>query len=199
MAAGQKAASRGEYAAAERNFSGAIAKGERFGRNDLRVAQAVSQLAQVYVAQGKFVDAEPLYLRALHIYEESRGNEHLDVAATVNNLGVLHKMHGQYAAAEPYLVRALAIKEKLLGTEDPEVALSLHNLASLYVAQERYEQAEPLFRRAIAIRERGAHGPELAKSLEQYAGVLRRVGRAVEAEAIEARAKEVRSGTSPAS
>src|SRR6185503_7185372 len=69
MASGQRAATRGNYGAAERNFSGAIVKAERFGREDLRVAQALSHLAQVYVTQGKLVEAEPLYLRALAIYQ----------------------------------------------------------------------------------------------------------------------------------
>ena len=193
MASGQRATARGNYAAAERSFSGAIVKAERFGREDLRVAQALSHLAQVYVTQGKLVEAEPLYLRALAIYQARRGPAHMDVAATLNNLGILHKMHGQYAAAEPYLTRALAIKEQLLGPNDSEVGLSAHNLGLLYVAQERYDQAEPLLRRAVAVREQQPESLDLAKSLEQYAGVLRKRGRPAEAEPLEARAKAIRA------
>lgn len=197
MAAGQKAVARGDYAAAERSFSGAVVKAERYGLQDLRVAQSVSQLAQVYVAQRKLVEAEPLYLRALDIYQKVRGDEHMDVAATLNNLGVLHKMYGQYAAAEPYLTRALAIKEKLLGSDHREVGLSLRHLASLYMAQERYEQAEPLLRRALAIREREAEDGDLAKILEEYAGLLRKTNRAAEAEPLEERARKMRTSLGP--
>lgn len=193
IAAGQKAAARGDYATAERSFAGAIVKAERFGREDLRVAQALSHLARAYVAQGKFVEAEPLYLRALTIYQTQRGPNHMDVAATLNNLGILHKMHGQYAAAEPFLTRALAIKEQLLGPYDSEVGLSAQNLGMLYVAQERYEQAEPLLRRALAIWEQGPESVDLAKSLEHYAGVLQKQGRTAEADALQARAKTIRA------
>ena len=177
MAAGKRAAARGDYAAAERNLSGAIAKAERFGLEDLRVAQALSELGQVYVAQGKFVEAEPLYVRALAIYQTARGDLHMDVAVIANNLGILHKKHGQYAAAEPYLVRALSIKERLLGPDHAEVAVSLGTLAQLYMAEERYEQAEPLLRRAAAIRERGPDKSAFTKSLEQHEAVLRKMGR----------------------
>src|SRR6185295_10997516 len=193
MTAGRRAADRGDYATAERNYSGAIVKAERFGIEDVRVAQSVSQLAQVYVAQGKFGEAEPLYLRALAIYQSARGTEHMDVAATLNNLGILHKMHGQYRDAEPYLTRALVIKEKVLGPGHAEVGLSLHNLALLYVAEERYDQAEPLLRRALAIREQGAESLDLARTLEQYAGVLRKEGRSAEADPLEMRAKGIRA------
>jgi tetratricopeptide (TPR) repeat protein len=193
MAAGQRAATRGDYAAAERHFTAAVGRAEQFGFADLRVAQALSLLAQVYVAQKKFVEAEPAYLRALTIYQAVRGEEHMDVAAVLNNLGVLHKKHGQYTVAEPYFTRALAIKEKLLGPDHPDVSLSLRNLALLYAAQERYDMAEPLFRRGVAILEKNADSPELAGSLEQYAAILRKMGRHAEADAAVSRARAIRT------
>lgn len=194
MAAGQQAAARGDFGTAERSLSGAIVKAERFGRDDPRVALSLSQLAQVYAVQGKYVEAEPLYGRALKIYQSARGEESLDVAATLNNLGVLHRMHGQYSEAEPYLKRALAIKEKLLGPMHQDVALSAKNLAMVYFVQGRYEQAESLFRRALAIREQEPDTLDLAKSLEDYAGVLRKLQRQADAERLEARAKAIRAG-----
>src|SRR5262245_61358111 len=113
MAAGQQAVQQGNYAEAERIYQGAVKKAEAYGHEDRRVAVTLSQLAQVYAGQGKHVEAEPLYLQALKIYQAVHGENHLDVAATLNNLGVLHRMYGQYAEAEPLLTRALAIKETL--------------------------------------------------------------------------------------
>jgi hypothetical protein len=49
-------------------------------------------MAQVYIGQGKYVEAEPVYLQALKIFQTVRGEFHADVAATLNNLGVLHCM-----------------------------------------------------------------------------------------------------------
>jgi tetratricopeptide (TPR) repeat protein len=196
MAAGQRAAARGDYAAAQRHFTAAVSKGEQFGFADLRVAQALTLLAQAYVAQQKFVEAEPAYLRALTIFQSVRGEEHPDVAAVLNNLGVLHKKHGQYTVAEPYFTRALAIKEKLLGADHPDVGLSLRNLALLYAAQERYDVAEPLFRRGVTIQEKSPEGLELAGSLEQHAAILRKMGRHAEADAAASRAQSIRTGRS---
>lgn len=119
MAAGQEAVRQGNYAEAERIFLVGVQKAEEFGLQDRRVAVSLSQLAQVYAGQGKHVEAEPVYLQALKIYQAVHGEYHADVAATLNNLGVLHRMYGQYAEADPLLTRALAIKEKLLGPDHP--------------------------------------------------------------------------------
>ena len=45
-------------------------------------------------AQGKLVEAEPLYQRALTILEKSLGPEHPNVAAGLNNLAQLLKVRG---------------------------------------------------------------------------------------------------------
>ena len=194
MTAGQQAVQQGNYAEAERIYQVAIKKAETYGLEDRRVAVSVSQLAQLYAGQGKHVEAEPLYLQALQIYQAVYGERHADVAATLNNLGVLHRMYGQYAEAEPLLTRALAIKEQLLGPDHPDVALSAANLGQLYVAQGQPAKAEPLYRRALSIRQKalGSH-PEVAKTLEDLATVLRKLGRGNEAVALDLQAREIRA------
>ena len=59
--------------------------------------------------------AEPLFERALAIWETALGPEHPDVATSLNNLAMLYYDQGQYAKAEPLYQRALAIREKALG------------------------------------------------------------------------------------
>ena len=195
MAAGQQAMQQGNYAEAERIYQAAVRKAETYGRADRRVAVSLSHLAQVYAGQGKHVEAEPLYLQALKIYQAVHGETHADVAATLNNLGVLHRMYGQYAEAEPLLMRALSIKERLLGPDDPDVALSAANLGQLYVAQGHPAKAEPFYRRALAIRKKalGSSHPEVAKTLEDLSNVLRKLGRRNEAVALDLQAREIRA------
>lgn len=68
------------------------------------------------------------------------------------------------------------------------------NLAQLRVVQGQPEKAEPLYRRALAIRGRalGSSHPEVAKTLEDLANALRKLGRADEAVSLELRAKNFR-------
>lgn len=195
MTAGQEAVRQGNYAEAEQMFQVAVQKAEAFGRDDRRVAVSLSQLAQVYAGQGKHVEAEPVYLRALKIYQAVHGENHADVAATLNNLGVLHRMYGQYAEAESLLSRSLTIKERLLGPNHPDVALSVANLGQLYVAQGQPAKAEPLYRRALSIKREalGMSHPEVAKSLEDLANVLRKLGRNPEAANLDLEARQIRA------
>ena len=75
------------------------------------------------------------------------------------------------------------------------MALAVSNLAAMYVAQGDGPQAAALFARALAIREKqlGVDHPDVAKTLMDYAGTLRKIGRAHEADALEGRAAAIRS------
>jgi hypothetical protein len=81
------------------------------------------------------------------------------------------------------------------GPAHPEVASSLHALAFRYYRVGDLARAEPLLARALAIQEQhfGADAPEVAAILEDYASVLRHTGRAAEGEALEQRARAIRS------
>jgi tetratricopeptide (TPR) repeat protein len=63
----------------------------------------------------------------------------------------------------------------------------------LYYKQGEYAKAEELYRRALATQERSLkwHHPDLVATLEDYAKVLRKLGRSTEATQLEARAKGI--------
>jgi hypothetical protein len=75
----------------------------------------------------------------------------------------------------------------------------LGNLARVYGAEGSYPEAESLLKRSLAILEntRGAKAPELVGSLENYAGVLRKMSRNAEATEVEARAEAIRAERPP--
>ena len=195
MEAGEAALQRKQYQEAEQIFSAAVHKAEAFGLHDRRVAVTLARLAQAYTAQGKYVEAEPVYLEALRIYQEVHGENHLDVAAMLNNLGVLHRKHGQYADAQRLLTRALSIKEQLLGPDHLDVALALSNLAAMHLAQGDWEPAAKLLARALTVREKQLRPdhPDLLKNLDDYAGALRKLDRSSEASILEGRANAIRA------
>ncbi|CAN0442982.1 unnamed protein product, partial [Scytosiphon promiscuus] len=87
--------------------------------------------------QGNYTDAEPLYARAIKIWEKVHGLEHPLVATGLNNRALLLKTQGKDDDADPLYVRAIAIRETVLGPEHPDVAQSLNNRALLLSAQVR--------------------------------------------------------------
>lgn len=118
------------------------------------------------------------------------------MAATLNNLAGVEAAQGAYDAAQPLLERALAIRQTALGAEHALTAESLSNLALLYAAQGNAAAAEPLYQRAVAILEKpdGVQRREdLGRVLDNYAALLYETGRDSQAEALEARARDLRA------
>jgi tetratricopeptide (TPR) repeat protein len=141
------------------------------GNENLQFALSLNQLATLYDSQGKYDEAEPLFLRSLFIREKQLGENHPDVATNLNNLASLYESQRKYNKAEPLYRRSLAIRENQLGKNHPYVAESLNNLAELYRKQGKYNEADPFHRRSLAIREKqlGENHPHVAQSLNNLA------------------------------
>jgi tetratricopeptide (TPR) repeat protein len=144
------------------------------------IATALNNLAFTYGSLARYVEAEPLYRRAIEIDEKVLGKDHRSVAIRYDNLAVLLWEQGRYDQAEPLYRRAIEIDEKVLGKDHPDVARTYNNLALLLVAQGKYDRAEPLYRRAIEIDEKalGKDHPTVANIYDNLAGLLRRPSRA---------------------
>jgi len=137
-------------------------------------AQAANNLATVYSDTGQYALAEKELARVLPVYETSMGPESPHYAMAMNNMFTVLFAQGRVAEAEPYLRRALAIGEKKFpGTLN--MARLLHCLAALEASRENNKEAARLLAQVIATEERllGPQHPELARALENYAGVLR--------------------------
>ena len=128
----------------------------RSGRSTPGFATDLNNLAEIYHAQGKYAEAEPLYKRALAIREKALGPEHPQTALSFNNLALLYFNQGHYAEAEPLYKRALAIREKALGPEHPNVATTLENYAALLRETGRGAEANKMEARAKEIRAKHA-------------------------------------------
>ncbi len=152
--AGVRAYKKGNYLEAERQLKAALKEAEGFGPQAPRLATSLNNLAELYRAQGKYAEAEPLHKRALAISEKALGPEHPHVATSLNNLAALYNAQGKYAEAEPLYKRSLAIFEKALGPEHPHVATALENYALLLRKTGRGKEAGIMEGRAKAIRAR---------------------------------------------
>jgi len=182
-----------DYAAAAAKAEEALSFAESaFGRDHSNTLISVSWLGFVYRAQGRYDEAEPLFLRALEASERVLGKEHPSTLASVNNLALLYRAQGRYGEAEPLFLRALEASERVLGKEHPDTLTAVNNLALLYQAQGRYAEAEPLFLRALEASERvlGKEHPSTLTSVSHLAGLYASQGRYAEAEPLYLRAIE---------
>jgi tetratricopeptide (TPR) repeat protein len=84
---------------------------ETLGREHPDVGASLHNLANVYANQARYSEAEPLYKRALAIWEKALGSEHPHVAQCLNNLAIVYYQQGHYAEAERLYKRALAVRE----------------------------------------------------------------------------------------
>ncbi|MBZ0189303.1 MAG: tetratricopeptide repeat protein, partial [Candidatus Obscuribacterales bacterium] len=111
------------------------------------------------------------------------------------NLAALYHSQGKYSMAEDNYQRSLDIKLSLYGEDHLETAVNYHNLAMLYSAQRQYPRAEILYKRTLEVRENeyGKLHPELVPVLENYALMLKKANRPLEATSIETRLRNIKA------
>jgi tetratricopeptide (TPR) repeat protein len=154
----------------------------------------LNNVALIFRKSGRQKAAEPYYLHALQIYEKQLGPEHADVASVLNNLGVFYTNERRFSEAEKTHLRALAIREKVHPPTHPDIAQSKCNLAVVYHSRGDYAKASELYRASLKSWEEATDKPpedyEIVAS--NYADLLRSLGKARKAHALEVRAKKRR-------
>src|SRR6185437_3778853 len=83
---GEASLSVNNYGAAEHDLTTALAEAEKFGPNDIRVADTLRILGGLYCTRGQFNRAEPLFERELRVREKALGGESPQVVACVGKL-----------------------------------------------------------------------------------------------------------------
>ena len=76
-----------------------------YGPNHPNLADSLSNLAILYNQSGEYDKAQPLYERALQIYQTAHGPDHPDVAHTLTDLAVLHLEQASDAIIFIFVVR----------------------------------------------------------------------------------------------
>lgn len=93
----------------------------------MRIPSSLNNLAGLYRAQGRYSEAEPLFVRSLSILEQQLGATHPSVATSLNNLAALYESQGRYSEAEPLYLQALTILFNSLGTDHPNTQTGWQN------------------------------------------------------------------------
>ncbi|KAH9203501.1 P-loop containing nucleoside triphosphate hydrolase protein, partial [Leptodontidium sp. 2 PMI_412] len=132
---------------------------------DEGLAHEYHNLGLLYADQGKLVEAEQMYQRALQGKEKAWGPDHtstLDTAwgpdhtstlDTVNNLGLLYADQGKLVEAEQMYQRALQGYEKAIGLDNITTYVpalnTISNLGLLFERQADLAKARTMFSKAL--------------------------------------------------
>ncbi|WP_287170587.1 MULTISPECIES: tetratricopeptide repeat protein [unclassified Microcystis] len=91
------------------------------------MASSLNNLAALYDSQGRYTEAEPLYLQALDLRKQLLGDNHPLVALSLNNLAYLYDSQGRYTEAEPLYLEAINIFRERLGENHPHTQTVYQN------------------------------------------------------------------------
>ncbi len=144
-----------------------------YGKEHHETAESLSNLANVYCAQGKYDEAIKLFLEAIEIDKKTIGIEHPNYAVRLSNLAQIYYAQGKYDEAIKLFLEAIEIGKKTISIEHPDYAIRLNDLANFYNAQGKYDEAIKLFLEAIEIDKNtiGIEHPDYAIHLNNLASV----------------------------
>jgi tetratricopeptide (TPR) repeat protein len=106
----------GRYSEATSLFLIAVQQAERLGKQDIRLAESLNGLAQVYRYQQKHSEAEPSARQSLAILEHALGPLHAGVIPSLVNLAGVTGATGRYEEAERIYRRILCLRWGLPAT-----------------------------------------------------------------------------------
>lgn len=147
---GYEALTQGNFDKAERLFRSAI-DGCGFEQEDLRLAYSFLVLGRCLSQKGDWAAAEPMYQRALEIYEKVHGPIHEDVAFSLSGQAKCRMQCGHYEQAATLYTRAAQIYESVKGPEHEDTGNMLDNLGQCYMAHREYEKAIDNYQKASKI------------------------------------------------
>lgn len=188
----------GNYDKAESLYQQVWREWERDYPGNLIIGVGLSEIANILISKGDFIEAEKWSKRSLIFREEAamRGRLdptlNIDAAFSLQQLGYLSGRLGNYADAENYLLRAITIMEKAMGNYHV-LATTLSLLGDQYLSQGNIAKAEQVELRALEIMESqlGAYHPNLTSVLMSLSRVYSRKKDYVKAEELLRRALSI--------
>lgn len=135
--------------------------------NELEAAQALANLGIVYMALGKYAQAEEQQQMALTLRQNKLKGSHELIAATYNDLGLIYLQSDKDKALD-YYEKALAIYKQVHGDEHIKIAIANINMGIAYRDIELYGDAVNNFETALKILEKISTQPNPAKAIALY-------------------------------
>ncbi|MDX1981585.1 MAG: tetratricopeptide repeat protein [Bryobacteraceae bacterium] len=170
---------------------------DQYGASSPQVAPYLHLLGAAYSDCGYRAQAVRCYERALAIHERILPDDHPKVGRVLYRLAEALNGLRQFHPADIAARRAVDI---LRATGDPALPEATQVLAAIKADRGLDEQADRLFQSAVTMLEEsvGHTHLELADYLDRHAAVVWKLGRYEEADAMMARAQEIRKALVPA-
>ena len=146
--------------------------------NEIRIAEALRDIAFQKVFKGELQQSTELLHRALELLESSVGPNHPSIGSVSTILGWVSVLSGRWDEAEVAGERALRIAEEYLGPTHVFVADALDALGSIYALEGKYREATEANDRCIQIKRSiyGQQTPKVAVTLQNSAWVRMKSG-----------------------
>ncbi|MEM7077800.1 MAG: toll/interleukin-1 receptor domain-containing protein [Pseudomonadota bacterium] len=116
-----------------------------------QLADSERGLAGALLEQGRFDEAETLFLSAVEGFIQAYGDDHPAVAITYNNLAALYYFQERWDQVRRYYDLALPRYQTLFGEAHPEVANVLNNYGRLELENGNIQAARRMLERSVAI------------------------------------------------
>lgn len=159
------------------------------------VARDLNGLASLYLSQRKFLEAKPLLLKSLAIYEKSYTPESSMIKKTQALLQLIEDEQNPQSPANSSVIAdyVSSLPSVPLAAQKLEVALRLNHLAFLCYCQGKLGNAEKIYSWAVASTAKAAGEQSLlaASSLFDFSRVLRSSGRQADAETMDNAAQAI--------
>lgn len=143
---GEASLSVNNYGAAEHDLTAALVEAEKFGPNDIRVADTLRALGGLYCTRGQFNRAEPLFERELRVREKALGGESPQVVACVGKLAQFYLNHGAAAKGERLANLLVSFADRKV-KEQQSIKVNFTNLDKFYGCNKDYSECRSLLQR----------------------------------------------------
>jgi tetratricopeptide (TPR) repeat protein len=111
-----------------------------------------TDLGKLYEDHGRYSDAEPEFIDALRIYQNSPSPNYFNIGDSLYQVAVVFALEGKNAEADSYFKQTLATMEKTMGRDHPFLVPVLETYSALLQNMNRTTEATEMKARAQAIR-----------------------------------------------
>ncbi|KAJ5733743.1 hypothetical protein N7493_002529 [Penicillium malachiteum] len=155
-----------------------------FGLEDKETLASTAMLASVYRLEGRWGEAEQLFVQVMETSKTKLGVDHPDTLTSMANLASTYRNQGRWEEAEQLGVQVMETSKTKLGVDHPSTLTSMANLASTLWNQGRWEEAEQLEVQVMETSKTklGVDHPSTLASMANLASTLWNQGRWEEAE-----------------